>query len=81
MGGALRPPEADKEGTSDRFGFWAHSSKICSPPLSKELLLKAIERTAERVEAIYVDWKGSKGETRQMAKMVAEELGLEFIKD
>ena len=45
------------------------------------MLIKAIERTAEKVEAIYVDWKGSKGETRQLARSLAEELGLEFIRD
>jgi len=45
------------------------------------MFLQAIERTRGKVDAIYVDWKGSRGETRQLARALAEELELEFIKD
>jgi len=50
-------------------------------PVNEEMLLKAIERTSGGVDVIYTDWKGSKGETRQLARSLAEKLGLEFIKD
>ncbi|MBP1911993.1 D-aminoacyl-tRNA deacylase [Thermococcus stetteri] len=80
IGGGHYAPKQTKRALETDLAF-GHIAPKYAHPLSRELLIKAIERTAERVEAIYVDWKGSKGETRQMAKAVAEELGLEFIKD
>lgn len=80
IGGGHYAPKQTKRALQTDLAF-GHIAPKYAHPLSKELLLKAIERTAERVDAIYVDWKGSKGETRQMARAVAEELGLEFIRD
>ncbi|HHI00830.1 MAG TPA: D-tyrosyl-tRNA(Tyr) deacylase, partial [Thermococcus litoralis] len=60
---------------------FSHIAAKYAHPLSREMLVKAIKRTSGRVDAIYVDRKGSKGETKQLARDLAEELGLEFIKD
>ncbi|WP_087036747.1 D-aminoacyl-tRNA deacylase [Thermococcus litoralis] len=78
-GGHYAPKQTKKALTSD-IAF-SHIAAKYAHPLSREMLVKAIERTSGNVDAIYVDWKGSKGETRQIARNLAEELGLEFIKD
>jgi D-aminoacyl-tRNA deacylase len=78
-GGHYAPKQTKKALTSD-IAF-SHIAAKYAHPLSKEMLVRAIERTSGNVDAIYVDWKGSKGETRQIARNLAEELGLEFIKD
>ncbi len=80
IGGGHYAPKQTKRALETDIAF-SHIAAKYAHPLRKELVLKAIERTAEKVEAIYVDWKGSKGETRQMARALAEELGLEFIRD
>ncbi|ACJ15660.1 hypothetical protein, conserved, DUF516 family [Thermococcus onnurineus NA1] len=80
IGGGHYAPKQTKRALETDLAF-SHIAPKYVHPLKKELILKAIERTAEKVDAIYVDWKGSKGETRQMAKALAEELGLEFIRD
>ncbi|MBO8175489.1 MAG: D-aminoacyl-tRNA deacylase [Thermococcus sp.] len=80
IGGGHYAPKQTKVALDSELAF-SHIAPKYAHPVSKEMLLKAIERTAEKVEAIYVDWKGSKGETRQLAKSLAEELGVEFIKD
>jgi len=80
IGGGHYAPKQTKVALNSELAF-SHIAAKYAHPVSREMLLKAIERTAEKVEAIYVDWKGSKGETRQLARSLAEELGLEFIKD
>ncbi|ADT83166.1 D-aminoacyl-tRNA deacylase [Thermococcus barophilus] len=80
IGGGHYAPKQTKVALSSELAF-SHIAAKYAHPVSREMLLKSIERTAEQVEAIYVDWKGSKGETRQLARSLAEELGLEFIKD
>jgi len=80
IGGGHYAPKQTKRALETDIAF-GHIAPKYAHPLSREMLLKAIERTAERVEAIYVDWKGSKGETRQLARSLALELGLEFIRD
>ncbi|WP_175058946.1 D-aminoacyl-tRNA deacylase [Thermococcus sp. 2319x1] len=78
-GGHYAPKQTKKALTSD-IAF-SHIAAKYAHPLSREMIVRAIERTSGNVDAIYVDWKGSKGETRQIARDLAEELGLEFIKD
>ncbi|WP_297550239.1 D-aminoacyl-tRNA deacylase [Thermococcus sp.] len=80
IGGGHYAPKQTKRALNSDIAF-GHIAPKYVHPLPKEMLLKAIDRTVETVEAIYVDWKGSKGETRQLAKNLAEELGLEFIRD
>ena len=80
IGGGHYAPKQTKRALETDLAF-SHIAAKYAHPLKKELILKAIERTAGKVDAIYVDWKGSKGETRQMARSLAEELGLEFIRD
>ncbi|ANF23030.1 D-aminoacyl-tRNA deacylase [Thermococcus piezophilus] len=80
IGGGHYAPKQTKRALETDLAF-GHIAPKYTHPLKKELLLKAIERTDCGVDAIYVDWKGSKGETRQTAKTLAEELGLEFIRD
>lgn len=80
IGGGHYAPKQTKRALNTDLAF-GHILPKYAQPVSRELLLKAIERTYDGIEAIYVDWKGSKGETRELARDVAEELGLEFIKD
>ncbi|AIF68877.1 D-tyrosyl-tRNA(Tyr) deacylase [Palaeococcus pacificus DY20341] len=80
IGGGHYAPKQTKVAFETDLAF-SHIAPKYAHPLSKEMLLKAIERTDGKVEAIYVDWKGSRGETRQLAKALAGEIGIEFIKD
>ncbi|WP_048058308.1 D-aminoacyl-tRNA deacylase [Pyrococcus yayanosii] len=80
IGGGHYAPKQTKRALETELAF-GHILPKYAQPVPKEMLLRAIERTAEPVEAIYVDWKGSRGETRQLARSLTEELGLEFIKD
>ncbi|NJE03428.1 D-aminoacyl-tRNA deacylase [Thermococcus sp. MV11] len=80
IGGGHYAPKQTKRALESDIAF-GHIAPKYTHPLKKELILRAIERTQGKVDVIYVDWKGSKGETRQMAKTLAEELGLEFIRD
>lgn len=80
IGGGHYAPKQTKRALETDIAF-GHIAPKYVHPVSREMLIKAINRTAEKVDAIYVDWKGSKGETRQLARSLAEELGLEFIKD
>jgi len=80
IGGGHYAPKQTKVALNSELAF-SHIAAKYAHPLSKELLIKAINRTSGRVHGIYVDWKGSRGETKQMARNIAEELDLEFIKD
>ncbi|WP_297063246.1 D-aminoacyl-tRNA deacylase [Thermococcus sp.] len=80
IGGGHYAPKQTKRALETDLAF-GHIAPKYTHPLPKEMLIKAIKRTVEKVDAVYVDWKGSKGETRQLAKGLAEELGLEFIRD
>ncbi|WP_297418258.1 D-aminoacyl-tRNA deacylase [Thermococcus sp.] len=80
IGGGHYVPKQTKRALETELAF-SHMAPKYAHPLSREMLLKAIERTSGKVDAIYVDWRGSKGETRQMARNLAEELDLEFIRD
>ncbi|WP_456368522.1 D-aminoacyl-tRNA deacylase [Thermococcus sp.] len=80
IGGGHYAPKQTKRAFETDIAF-GHIAPKYVHPVKKELLLRAIERTAQPVEVIYVDWKGSKGETRQLARTLAEELGLEFLRD
>ena len=80
IGGGHYAPKQTRRALEGELAF-AHIAPKYVHPLPKEMLLKALERTNGRVEAIHVDWKGSRGETRQMARALAEERGIEFIKD
>ncbi|WP_048149232.1 D-aminoacyl-tRNA deacylase [Palaeococcus ferrophilus] len=80
VGGGHYAPKQTKMAIESDLAF-SHIVPKYAHPVPREMLIKAIERTNGAVEAIYVDWKGSKGETRQMARELARELGMEFIKD
>ncbi|CAB48930.1 D-aminoacyl-tRNA deacylase [Pyrococcus abyssi] len=80
IGGGHYAPKQTKRALNSDLAF-GHILPKYAQPVSRDVILKAINRFHEKVEAIYVDWKGSKGETRQLAKSLAQELGLEFIKD
>ncbi|WP_297499262.1 D-aminoacyl-tRNA deacylase [Thermococcus sp.] len=80
IGGGHYAPKQTKRALESDLAF-GHIAPKYTHPVSRKMLLKAIERSSLDVEAIYVDWKGSRGETRQLARKLAEELGLEFIKD
>ena len=80
IGGGHYAPKQTKRALDTDLAF-THIAPKYAHPLNRELFIQAIARTRGKVDAIYVDWKGSKGETRQLARALAEELGLEFIKD
>ncbi|AEK72646.1 hypothetical protein GQS_03725 [Thermococcus sp. 4557] len=80
IGGGHYAPKQTKRALETDIAF-SHIAPKYAHPVKEELLLRAIERTQGGVDAIYVDWKGSRGETRQLAKRLAEELNLEFIRD
>ncbi|ASJ15648.1 D-tyrosyl-tRNA(Tyr) deacylase [Thermococcus chitonophagus] len=80
IGGGHYAPKQTKRALEGDIAF-GHILPKYAQPVSKDIILKALNRFAENVDAIYVDWKGSRGETRQLAKTLAQELGLEFIKD
>ncbi|ASJ10151.1 D-tyrosyl-tRNA(Tyr) deacylase [Thermococcus sp. P6] len=80
VGGGHYAPKQTRRALESDIAF-GHIAPKYVHPIGRELLLKAIERTAGDVDAIYVDWKGSKAETRRMARTLAEELGLEFMRD
>ncbi|QDA30965.1 D-aminoacyl-tRNA deacylase [Thermococcus indicus] len=80
IGGGHYAPKQTKRALETDIAF-SHIAPKYAHPVKEELLIRAIERTQGGVDAIYVDWKGSRGETRQLAKRLAEELGLEFIRD
>ncbi|MCD6373098.1 MAG: D-aminoacyl-tRNA deacylase [Thermococcus sp.] len=80
IGGGHYAPKQTKRALETDLAF-THIAPKYAHPLKKELLLQAIERTNGKVDIIYVDWKGSKGETRQLARELAEELRLEFRRD
>ncbi|KPU63166.1 D-tyrosyl-tRNA(Tyr) deacylase [Thermococcus sp. EP1] len=80
IGGGHYAPKQTKAALNSELAF-SHIVAKYAHPISKEMLLKAINRTSGVVNGIYVDWKGSKGETKQMARAIAEEFDLEFIKD
>ncbi len=80
IGGGHYAPKQTKRAIETDIAF-THIAPKYVHPLNRELIVRAIERTSGRVDAIYVDWKGSKGETRQLARGLADELGMEFIRD
>ena len=80
IGGGHYAPKQTKRALETDLAF-THIAPKYAHPLKREMFLQAIERTSGKVDAIYVDWKGSRGETRQLARALAEELELEFIKD
>ncbi|AAL82106.1 D-tyrosyl-tRNA(Tyr) deacylase [Pyrococcus furiosus DSM 3638] len=80
IGGGHYAPKQTKVALESDLAF-SHILPKYAQPVKKEVILRALSRSTEEVEAIYVDWKGSRGETRQLAKELANELGLEFIKD
>ena len=80
IGGGHYVPKQTKRALETELAF-SHMAPKYTHPLRRDMLQKAIERTSGKVDAVYVDWKGSKGETRQLARKLAEELGLEFIRD
>jgi len=80
IGGGHYAPKQTKRALEGDLAF-GHIAPKYAHPVGERLIKRAIERTHGGVEAVYVDWKGSKGETRQLARKIAEELGLEFIRD
>lgn len=48
--------------------------------MRKDMVQKAIARTLEKVELILLDWKGLRGEHRELARDIADELGVETMK-
>jgi len=80
VGGGHYAPKQTKRALETDLAF-THIAPKYTHPVEKDMFLQAIEKTNGKVDAVYVDWKGSKGETRQLARALAEELGLEFIKD
>ncbi|MFA4641512.1 D-aminoacyl-tRNA deacylase [Pyrococcus kukulkanii] len=80
VGGGHYAPKQTKRALETDIAF-GHILPKYAQPVSKDVMLRALNRFAENVEVIYVDWKGSRGETRQLARSIAQELDLEFIKD
>ena len=80
IGGGHYAPKETKRALEGDLAF-GHIAPKYAHPLSRRLVIQALERTDGKVNAVYVDWKGTKRETRETAKSLAEELGLEFIKD
>ncbi len=80
IGGGHYAPKETKRALEGDLAF-GHIAPKYAHPLSRRLIIQALERTDGEVNAVYVDWKGTKRETRETAKSLAEELGLEFIKD
>ncbi|ASJ03524.1 D-tyrosyl-tRNA(Tyr) deacylase [Thermococcus profundus] len=80
IGGGHYAPKQTKRAIEGDLAF-GHILPKYAQPVDEAMLLKAIERTHGGIEAVYVDWKGTRGETRQMARELASKLGLEFIRD
>ena len=80
IGGGHYAPKQTKRALEGDLAF-GHILPKYAQPVDEEMLLKAIERTYGGVQAIYVDWKGTKGEMRRRAKELASQIGLEFIRD
>jgi len=79
VGGGHYAPKQTRYGIEGELAF-GHILPKYAQPVDESMLKQAIEKTFGGVEVIAVDWKGSRGETRQMAKRLAEELDLEFMK-
>ncbi|RLF64492.1 MAG: D-tyrosyl-tRNA(Tyr) deacylase, partial [Thermoplasmata archaeon] len=80
IGGGHYAPKQTKRALESELAF-GHILPKYAQPVEEDTLIQAIERTWGGVEAIYVDWKGTKGEMRKTARALAEKLGLEFIRD
>lgn len=80
IGGGHYAPKQTKRALEGDLAF-GHILPKYAQPVDEGILLKAIERTYVEVQAIYVDWKGTKGEMRQKARELASQLGLELIRD
>ncbi|MDV3104163.1 D-aminoacyl-tRNA deacylase [Thermococcus waiotapuensis] len=80
IGGGHYAPKQTKMALESDLAF-GHILPKYAQPVSREVLMRGIERNYGKIEAIYVDWKGSLGDARGIAKELARELGLEFIKD
>ncbi len=79
IGGGHYAPKQTRYGLETELAF-GHILPKYAQPVDVSMLRQAIEKTVGGVEVIAVDWKGSRGETRQMARRLADELGIEFIK-
>ena len=79
IGGGHYAPKQTSYGLESELAF-GHVLPKYAQPVDESMLKQAIEKTFGGVDVIAVDWKGSRGETRQMARRLAEELGLDFIK-
>ncbi len=80
IGGGHYAPKQTKRALESELAF-GHILPKYAQPVGEDMLVKAIERTFGNVEAIYVDWKGTKGDMRKTARDLAEKLELELIRD
>lgn len=80
VGGGHYAPKQTKRALEGEIAF-SHIAPKYVHPLSREMLIQAIRRTSGSVDALYIDWKGSLREMRSLVRALAEELGLEFIRD
>ena len=54
--------------------------KYAAPRADKEILRQCVERTLEKVDHAVLDWKGIRGENKQLLVTMLDEIGLSFEK-
>jgi D-aminoacyl-tRNA deacylase len=54
--------------------------KYAIPSIDKEILRQCVEKTMEKVDHAVLDWKGIKGENKQMLVKILDEISLPFEK-
>ncbi len=55
-------------------------SKHAIPQITEEILIQCVERTVERVETVFLDWKGVRGSDKPKLMEALEKAGLGFQK-
>ena len=54
--------------------------KYAVPYVDESILKQCLERTLEKVESVFLDWKGIKGESKPSLVKILEEMGVSFEK-
>lgn len=78
IGGLHHTPELTKVMDRTDFAFGHICPKYNLHNLSKEMIQQAIEKTVEKVEMVFLDWKGMGPEKAKIAEIL-KEMNLEFI--
>ncbi len=79
IGGGHYAPKQTRYGLETDLAF-GHIVPKYAQPIDAEMLEKAMEKTHGGVEIVAVDWKGSRGETRRLARKLADEFNVEFLR-